>query len=99
MGLSAFRSWVAGVHFYDTCAICPLWKPSSAALPLRSRSARDTHSLPLLVCPAQLIEDFEEFLLGSSYVWVRTFSGLGKGRMILLGQSPSPEKTQYGWRF
>jgi hypothetical protein len=26
-------------------------------------------------------------------------SGLGKERIILLGQSPSPEKAQYGGRF
>jgi hypothetical protein len=30
---------------------------------------------------------------------VLVFSGLGKERKILLGQSPSPEKIQYGGRF
>jgi hypothetical protein len=32
-----------------------------------------------------------------SYIRVGAFSGLGKERMRLLGQSPSPEKVQY-WR-
>ena len=34
-----------------------------------------------------------------AYIRVGILSGLGKGRMRLLGQSPSPEKAQYGWRF
>jgi hypothetical protein len=34
-----------------------------------------------------------------SYIRAGAFSGLGKERMRLLGQSPSLEKAQYGWRF
>src|SRR5215212_446653 len=79
VGLPAFRQWVAGSHLYDTCSIRSLWKPSIAALPLKRRSARDTHSLPLLVCPAKLIEGFEEFLRGHSYIRVEaSFQGSGK---------------------
>src|ERR687889_1431313 len=29
-------------------------------------------------------------------LWLLPFSGLGKGRIGLLGQSPSPEKARYG---
>jgi hypothetical protein len=35
----------------------------------------------------------------NAHVYTGTSSGLGKGRIRLLGQSPSPEKVQYGWRF
>jgi hypothetical protein len=42
----------------------------------------------------------EQSTLGMpSYIRVLVFSGLGKERIILLGQSPSPEKAQYGGRF
>jgi hypothetical protein len=34
-----------------------------------------------------------------SSIRVGTSSGLGKGRIILLGQSPSPEKVYYGGLF
>ncbi|HSK84717.1 MAG TPA: hypothetical protein VK902_15165, partial [Rubrobacter sp.] len=47
-------------HDYHIDMPLMLWEPTSAALSPTTSTARDTHSLPLLVCPARLIVAFEQ---------------------------------------
>jgi hypothetical protein len=90
-----------GWDYPNLCKVPVSRKPPPACIcELREFTFHVLGRIKLPCCPrsAECAKDKSTCTM-PSHLRVGASSGLGKERMRLLGQSPSPEKAQYGWRF